>query len=318
MRKNFCLNNNNQDQQQQHEQQQTSPLSLSSLSSKNDSILNFNESEGDEAESLMNIYIASNLNDNTFNLLPNEANFFSEQFEYQYNGLINNDTDNYDLSHKIDVIEQFQLFINKIEQIKLQFEELQKYENKTDDLNKTCLTKSFRTMLDTFFGYLYDKNKEEIKQKYIFFIILFCCSIYLCFIIFSLENLMNQTKKQTINNKQLNERFKSALNKIKYLQNQLQAYNNNNNKSTSLNINNNNHKLNNYIGQSQTMMVITSASDNDNETNSIIKKKRFLFFFIFLVSIIFKRVTRFKSNSIKSKVLYSWYNLFSSFSYLTV
>jgi len=288
LRKNFCLNNNNQDQQQQHEQQQTSPLSLSSLSSKNDSILNFNESEGDEAESLMNIYIASNLNDNTFNLLPNEANFFSEQFEYQYNGLINNDTDNYDLSHKIDVIEQFQLFINKIEQIKLQFEELQKYENKTDDLNKTCLTKSFRTMLDTFFGYLYDKNKEEIKQKYIFFII-------------------------------LNERFKSALNKIKYLQNQLQAYNNNNNnKSTSLNINNNNHKLNNYIGQSQTMMVITSASDNDNETNSIIKKKGFYFFFIFLVSIIFKRGTRFKSNSIKYKVFYLWYNLFSSFSYLTV
>lgn len=189
MRKNFCLNNNNQDQQQQqppqHEQQQTSPLSLSSLSSKDDSILNFNESEGDEAESLMNIYIASNLNDNTFNLLPNEANFFSEQFEYQYNGLINNtNTDNYDLSHdKIDVIEQFQLFINKIEQIKLQFEELQKYENKTDDLNKTCLTKSFRTMLDTFFGYLYDKNKEEIKQKYIFSLSYFLFYIFIFYYI---------------------------------------------------------------------------------------------------------------------------------------
>ena len=173
MRKNFCLNNNNQDQQQQHEQQQTSPLSLSSLSSKNDSILNFNESEGDEAESLMNIYIASNLNDNTFHLLPNEANFFSEQFEYKYrsNSLTtaNNKIENYSSSSEanknVDVVEQFQLFINKIEQIKLQFEELQKYENNKQTDN--CLTKSFRTMLDTFFGYLYDKNKEEIKQKYL-------------------------------------------------------------------------------------------------------------------------------------------------------
>ena len=43
----------------------------------------------DEAESLMNIYIASNLNENTFHMEPNEANFFSEQFEYQYKNKVN-------------------------------------------------------------------------------------------------------------------------------------------------------------------------------------------------------------------------------------
>jgi hypothetical protein len=43
----------------------------------------------DEAESLMNIYIASNLNENTFHMEPNEANFFSEQFEYQNKNKVN-------------------------------------------------------------------------------------------------------------------------------------------------------------------------------------------------------------------------------------
>ena len=67
---------------------------------------------------------------------------------------------------------------------------------------------------------------------------------------------MNQTRKQTINNKQLNEKFTSAVNKIKYLQNQLiHAYKSSNNK-----------------GQSQTIMSDLLKND---ETNSI--KKRYLF-----------------------------------------
>ncbi len=41
-----------------------------------------------EAESLINIHIASNLNENTFHLSPNQVNFYSEQIENQF--IINN------------------------------------------------------------------------------------------------------------------------------------------------------------------------------------------------------------------------------------
>ena len=46
---------------------------------------NYNENEFEtEAESLINIHIASNLNENTFHLSPNQANFYSEQIENQF------------------------------------------------------------------------------------------------------------------------------------------------------------------------------------------------------------------------------------------
>ena len=43
----------------------------------------------DETQSVMNIHIASDLNENTFHVSPNEANFFSEQFEFQYKNKVN-------------------------------------------------------------------------------------------------------------------------------------------------------------------------------------------------------------------------------------
>jgi hypothetical protein len=46
---------------------------------------NCNENEFEtEAESLINIHIASNLNENTFHLSPNQVNFYSEQIENQF------------------------------------------------------------------------------------------------------------------------------------------------------------------------------------------------------------------------------------------
>lgn len=114
MRKNFCLNTKTLSRNV------SSPIT-GFTGHKQDSSYNsptklLNETtESDEAESLMNIYIETNLNENTFHLLPNEANFFSEQFEFQYKL-----DDHLPETQSEDILEQYKLFLNKIDQIKLQ------------------------------------------------------------------------------------------------------------------------------------------------------------------------------------------------------
>ena len=68
---------------------------------------NYNENEFEtEAESLINIHIASNLNENTFHLSPNQANFYSEQIENQF--MIN---DAFNIK-KVLFIQLFTFYIN--------------------------------------------------------------------------------------------------------------------------------------------------------------------------------------------------------------
>ncbi len=68
----------------------------------------------EEAESIINIYIASNLNDNTFHLSPNETNFLCEQIEHK---LKNSETVNhFSLDFFMQTIGFVNFRINKIDQ----------------------------------------------------------------------------------------------------------------------------------------------------------------------------------------------------------